>query len=604
MERKRASKAKRKSDFDVVCTGPGSSALPSGNVSADGGGDDLASSVGSAASAHVDSLVDKKLEGFSKSFRAQVDKDWQVRINQFMDSFVAKMNAKVDSLREEIFYEEDSSQDVTVNDPSLSAPQEVSGQPTLVTGQPSLSRSAPPDDIIYQGTANKKPMPPGTSDDSWSPIVAKKRQFDALLHEGFISKSQYSDMLARLSSVMTGSGSVDQSQDQPGPSGSASDSAGFPSSLTTGRREGPGAEETEAGGSGLPVRARSTRGGLVLDNDDVDDDVNPNVEFRELYDFVTSIFPEANPPQTKSPPRSFLKDQPCLPETGSAPRFALYDRFGRIRGDLASNLAEQAKEIKKPSTVLARRRPTYKVSVNPLAAAPILNDSFGRMCTTKPSSNADTLVPLEEVRRLEASLIGLQEAQSFSAWLLSALIKHVKDSNFVSPQPAIFNRLASSLSLALNDQSTLTHSMSAFCSVTRRSHFLKFATALTEGQRARLLGSDPFQKDLFDPAVLEQVLSEFERTSATNSHLDVSQAVSKGLFFGKRPRDPSPAVSPPVSSVSPVVPPGGEAPPLDYSSRGRGKRRRVFRGRGRGNKRGRGGSNFSKPSSSEKGFQK
>ena len=193
-----------------------------------GGGDDLASSIGSAASAHVDSLVDKKLEGFSKSFRAQVDKDWQVRINQFMDSFVAKMNAKVDSLREEIFYEEDSSQDVTVNDPSLSAPQEVSGQPTLVTGQPSLSRSAPPDDIIYQGTANKKPMPPGTSDDSWSPIVAKKRQFDALLHEGFISKSQYSDMLARLSSVMTGSGSVDQSQDQPGPSGSASDSMAFP----------------------------------------------------------------------------------------------------------------------------------------------------------------------------------------------------------------------------------------------------------------------------------------------------------------------------------------------------------------------------------------
>ena len=79
--------------------------------------------------------------------------------------------------------------------------------------------------------------------------------------------------------------------------------------------------------------------------------------------------------------------------------------------------------------------------------------------------------------------------------------------------------------------------MSAFCTAMRRSHFLKFASTLTDGQKALLLASDPFQKELFDPKVLSEVQSQFASDAATRSHVDLSQAVAKGLL-GKRSGNP------------------------------------------------------------------
>ena len=74
-----------------------------------------------------------------------------------------------------------------------------------------------------------------------------------------------------------------------------------------------------------------------------------------------------------------------------------------------------------------------------------------------------------------------------------------------------------------------------------------------------MLGSGPFQRELFDPEVLEKVLSEFDATSPSNSNLDVS-VIAKSLGYDKRARDASPAVAgnsgiPQGAGVSPLVPP-------------------------------------------------
>ena len=162
-------------------------------------------------------------------------------------------------------------------------------------------------------------------------------------------------------------------------------------------------------------------------------------------------------------------------------------------------------------------------------AAPQLNDNFGRLTSNHPSSSASVLVPLEEVRWLESALIGLEETQSFSFWIVSALVACVKENGFQAPDPALFSRMTSSLSLALVDLAKTAFAMSSFCTLTRRAHFLKHVTlAAIEGQKARLLGSFPFQSDVFDASTLPSVLSEYDGAAATTSHLEVSKAVSKG----------------------------------------------------------------------------
>ena len=205
-------------------------------------------------------------------------------------------------------------------------------------------------------------------------------------------------------------------------------------------------------------------------------------------------------------------------------------------------------------------------------------------------------------------MIGLQESQSFSFWLVASLFSYVKENSFVPPDYALFSRLSSSLALSLVDQAKYSHAMSSFCALARRSHFLKFADpTVTDGQKARLLGSDPFQPSLFDPKILGEVLSEYEGAAATTSHLDVSRAFSKGwLFAGSKrkfdaPSGPNPAPPVATASTSAAAQPETVSPLFDGPSKRGGYRSRGNRRGGRGGHRGKGGSRSGK---SGQGFPK
>ena len=185
---------------------------------------------------------------------------------------------------------------------------------------------------------------------------------------------------------------------------------------------------------------------------------------------------------------------------------------------------------------------------------------------------------------------------------MSTLFAYIKESGFNPPDEALFERLSSSLSMSLVDQAKSALSISAFCNLTRRNHFMKFASpTVTSGQKARLMGSDPFNSDLFDQSTLSDVVSAFDSASATTSHINVSKAVTKGLFFsGKRKRDESPqsnSSAPGGSSAPPATP----AIQPDVASlfktpiRGKGDRGKGSRGGGRGGQRSKGGSNVQKP---------
>ena len=334
--------------------------------------------------------------------------------------------------------------------------------------------------------------------------------------------------------------------------------------------------------------------------DDDSDTIVPNpADFRELFGLVTGLFPQAQGESERAPPPPFIL-QEGQDEANSVvfARFKLYERLTRVKEDVAIKVKSVAKEAKKPSSVLPRKRGLYRVAGDDNVALPSqLNDLFSHITTTKPSANASILIQLEELRRLEASLANLQETQSFSFWLVAALFAYIRENGFVAPDSAFFSRLTSSLSLALVDQAKLAFSMSAFLNMSRRNHCLKFAApSVTAGQKARLLGSDPFGSDLFDPNVLKEVSAEFDGDAATSSNLSVVSLVAQGaLSVSSGVKRKSEVLS--GGSAGVVVPPSTSASTsasgsVGFSERpssakspkspGRGGRRGRWFGRGRG----------------------
>ena len=100
-------------------------------------------------------------------------------------------------------------------------------------------------------------------------------------------------------------------------------------------------------------------------------------------------------------------------------------------------------------------------------------------------------------------MIRLQEAQSFSFWLVIPIFGYVKESGFVPSDLALYSRQILSGNVHVH-QSTTAYSISAFSILLRRGHYLKHCSpAVSEDKRNSLLASPPFAQKLFDPAVLE-----------------------------------------------------------------------------------------------------
>ena len=268
-------------------------------------------------------------------------------------------------------------------------------------------------------------------------------------------------------------------------------------------------------------------------------------EFRELIRFIGDLFPQAQAPMSKPPQPSFiLRGKDDVPEDVSSRRLRLFQRCARVKEELRELVSDLKKEFKKPSAVLPKRCSSYKIAGEErVSKVSELNDRFAHITSKNPPKNASVLVPLEELRKLEAAFSHQQEILSFIGWLVSAQYKYVDDSGFVPVDKALYDRLCESLARALEDANRSSFAFSAYTNLLKKSHFLQFAApSVTSGQKGRLLASDPFSEDLFDPETLKEVSTEFDNDVATTSHVQLSKAVSSSLYkASKRSRDDSPS---------------------------------------------------------------
>ena len=556
LKRKRESKLKSKSklqhpvDLATLCTGlPDVDVLlPDDGVSGDGAAS-VSSVAGSASAVHFSNLLDDRIQ--------RVESNMDNKLQSFGINMLEVMNDRFESIRSDLLQ-------ITSSFPA----------PNQVRGQPLDKRPSDPDpDLLHgsdslgvreEGPVPGRPLPssPVLSAEAASTLA----NIESLLERGILSQQGYQEARDK---VLADVEAPAREPVRPSPSG-------FGGGVPLG--PGPSRPDSGVGAGGLSPRPSEL---------DTEGQEPTSAQFLELFNLVLSFYPHARAEPDRLPPDPFLIEMPPSGAQSGFRRFRLYERLERIKEDVVDKVKNVARDSKKPSSVLPRRRVCYRLPSSDASITPPLNDGFNRLTKVKATNNSSITIPIEEFRRMETALAGLQEAQSFSFWLVNTLCAYVREGGFVAPDEAIYHRLVNSLSLSLMDQAKASFGLSAFCNLSRRAHFLRFAQpTVTEGQRARLSGASPFIDRLFDEDTLKEVISEFEGAAATTSHLELAKAVTKGLFFGKRKLEESQA-----GVGSPLVPPNAAVPSTSKANvaamftpkygRGRGQKKG-----GRGNYRG------------------
>ena len=262
-----------------------------------------------------------------------------------------------------------------------------------------------------------------------------------------------------------------------------------------------------------------------------------SAEFQSLVDFVFSRFPSAKGISTvkKTASFSFLMKEDVQLESSSS-KLNWFYKLRPLINDLKEEVSSLASSSKSVSSVLYKHRRAYCVSSDePSLLGSTLNDSFNRICYRSPPSSPSLTISSADVKKIEQQLHSLRETVSFQAWMVATLFVMLDEANLSPPDDAIFKRLKESISTAVLDLSCNTTSVAMFFKLLQRSSLLKNSTfhKVTDLQKTRLLGSDPFSAFLFDEKVLKEVADEFDSSSAAASHLRMEQALTKSLMAVK-----------------------------------------------------------------------
>ena len=624
-ERKKAKlDSSRAHDLAVLCTGGGESSVSGVGESGSEGPDDSVSVADSQSSvAYLSSQV--------------------ASVNARFDSVVEGLDDRIASVVGQTMAAYFSA------NPSFSAPRQVPVQLTSDNGRQDPSPSKPPNGE-GQVAARVERVPDGMSH-SPSPVDSSLHDWSASIKAlqalGLEVPSQLLDkvrvppggMGAQGADASGCAGSDAGAGSRGGADGSRSPRVELPGGSGPGGQgvpkggKGAGSGVLKRGsagtGSGRPSGEKDSDKASSIIDDDRDEEMDdtrseapteagiPAVDFARLYDLVVGFHPSAKPSGDREPPPRCLSEGFFSQEdpTSKKPkRFRFCERFARVRMDVREKLSKIADEGKRKFTsVLGRKRGSYKVAEDDfLDKTPKINSAYSRLATPV-STKASVWISLEDVGKIETSIAGLVEAQSFSMWLLAGLLSYVIDCGFTPPDKLLFDKFCSSLSLSMVDQNVSAASFQAYLALLKRDLYLQHCPpTVDDGQKARLLASDPFAKDLFDPDILAAVIEEHKGDSVVATQASFQKFLtnfsvgSTPAFKRKAPSSAADSQGPSTSGAAlagtPLGPSRGAAPSTSASGSAKTSGKQRFRHkRGKGSSYQKGGS---KPSEAQQGFQK
>ena len=300
---------------------------------------------------------------------------------------------------------------------------------------------------------------------------------------------------------------------------------------------------------------------------------------------------------------SETKQEPC--------RFNRFYKFDEVKDQVADSVIKRTQgNQKRPGFLLGHDKGSYEFAGPPEDhVPPIANPSLSRLTVRNVNEKNSLSLPLEDARKMESMLLAAQESQSFSMWLIGALLNYIKSTGYTPPDVTMFERICKSFTSGQVRSHAFMLKLQAFLAVSRRQLYLSHAPpSLDVSQKKRLLSESPFNRDLFNDETLELMIKEHQGdvNASTNQNLAIAITSALPVLTGKKRKYNSPNVSSGMAQTgSPLVDP--KAPASGSSAPSVAKRWSGNRGRGRGGRgRGSGGKSKGNPKSSEnpsKGFQ-
>ena len=270
----------------------------------------------------------------------------------------------------------------------------------------------------------------------------------------------------------------------------------------------------------------------------------------------------------------------------------VYPRVAEIVDASADRAARLARESRPLHRVVPLRRKLFNVGDRPdFCNARYVNPEFSRISQNKnilKSHNAS--MSLLDLEKVECGVRSILAGDSQCFWLLSSLLAQLKEDGYRPSDPALFDKNITSFSAALASQTTMAAGVTDFISSKRRESYLSHAScSVAESVKRDLLAAPGSDSLLFDPELLERLVSQLKEDSlisSTASLASLSKSAARGRWRS-------------ASSER-------YASPLEHSRPGSSgyRKRSASPPRGFRSKRGRGGRGMAPSSGRGRGFRR
>ena len=177
-------------------------------------------------------------------------------------------------------------------------------------------------------------------------------------------------------------------------------------------------------------------------------------------------------------------------------------------GEIDCKVASNAKDQRRSRSVLPTWGDIYRLRDLPssYAAAP-LNPQYSRLLNKSVPSSRYVSLSLEDCARLESCLRGLVGSQSYASWAMASLFAFLRDAG-LSPSDEGFNKVVSSLSVALTAQAKASYAAAAFIKQVRRETCVAHMPAHTHDSVKHALLLTPWEESLFFEEVILRSLGQ------------------------------------------------------------------------------------------------
>ena len=189
-----------------------------------------------------------------------------------------------------------------------------------------------------------------------------------------------------------------------------------------------------------------------------------------------------------------------------------FDKIKELMVEIDRKVTSNAKDQRRSCSVLPTWGNIYRSRDLPSShtAAP-LNPQYSRLLNKTVPYSRYVSLSLEDCARLESCLRGLVGSQSYPLWAMASLFTFLRDTSLF-PSDDGFNKVVSSLSVALTAQAKALYAASVFLKQVRRETYVAHLPAHTHDSVKRALLSTPSEESLFSEEVIQRSLGKFGMT--------------------------------------------------------------------------------------------